>query len=208
MMRSRSVLLGLLAVLALPVAVSAQAGTGAQAFGQQTLKPGDVVRLGVWREPDFSGEFVVNEGGFVTLPRLGEVRVVDFTSIELQAELLSRYQQFLRNPSITIVVLKRIRILGAVRNPGLYPVDATISIADALALAGGVTPDGSQDKVELRRAGETVVAELDVNALLAGTPLRSGDQLYVPQRSWISRNTNILAATIGAVATVVLALTR
>lgn len=207
-MATRSLVFALLALLTVPLAASAQADSGRSGFGQQTLKPGDVVQLAIWREPDFSGEFNVDEAGYVTLPRLGEIRVVEFTSAELQAELLTRYQQFLRNPSIEIRILKRIRILGSVRNPGLYPVDATISIADALALAGGVTPDGRQDRIELRRAGETVVAELDANQLLADTPLRSGDQLFVPQRSWFSRNTNVIAAGIGAVVTLIVAVSR
>lgn len=206
-MAIRSTTFGLLALLLLPVAVAGQVGDAAPS-GQQTLKPGDVVQLAIWREPDFSGEFTVDEAGRVTLPRLGDIRVVDFTPIELEAELLTRYRQFLRNPSIEIRILKRIRIIGSVREPGLYPVDATITIADALALAGGVTPDGTQDRIELRRAGETVVAELDANRLLADTPLRSGDELFVPQRSWFSRNTNVIAASIGAVVTLIVALSR
>jgi polysaccharide export outer membrane protein len=206
-MAIRSTVFGLLALLLLPLSASGQDGSAAPML-RQTLKPGDVVLLAIWREPDFSGEFTVDEAGRVTLPRLGEIRVIEFTAIELEAELLVRYQQFLRNPSIEIRVLKRIRIIGSVRAPGLYPVDATISIADALALAGGVSPDGTQDRVELRRAGETVVAELDTNRLLVDTPLRSGDELFVPQRSWFSRNTNVIAAGIGAVVTLIVALSR
>jgi len=195
--------------MALPISASAQSSDAAQStFAQQTLKPGDIIRLAIWREPDFSGEFIVDEAGVVTLPRLGEIQVINFTSAQLQGELATQYRQYLRNPSIVITVLKRIQILGAVREPGLYPIDATISITDALALAGGVMPNGSQDKIELRRAGQTVVAELDTDQALANTPLRSGDQLFVPERSWISRNTNIIAAGIGALATIFLALSR
>jgi polysaccharide export outer membrane protein len=206
-MAIRSTVLALLALLLIANPASGQATDGSSSLSQ-TLKPGDVVKLDIWREPDFSGEYTVDEAGRVTLPRLGEIRVIDFTAIQLEAELLTRYRQFLRNPSITITVLKRIRIIGSVRDPGLYPVDATISIADALALAGGVTPDGKQDRIELRRAGQTVVAELDANRLLVDTPLRSGDELFVPQRSWFSRNTNVIAAGIGAVVTLVVALSR
>jgi len=203
------------AVLAAPLATPASSGLTAQAVGgegrvvsSQTLKPGDVVKLGVWREPDFSGDFLVDEAGFVTLPRLGDIRVLDFTAASLEAELLERFRQYLRNPSIEISVLRRIRILGAVREPGLYQVDPTTTLADAIALAGGVTPQGKQDVVELRRGGELLVAEVNANVSLGDTPLRSGDQLFVPERSWFSRNTNILAAGIGAVVTLIVALSR
>jgi len=209
MIPTRKLLFVLLSLLALPLAASAQATeTPPMTLGQQTVRPGDIIKLAVWREPDFSGDFPVDEAGVVTLPRLGEIQVINYTQAQLQAELLTQYRQFLRNPSIVITVLKRIQILGAVRNPSLYNVDPTISITDALALAGGVTPQGSNDKIELRRGGQTVVAELDANQALSNTPLRSGDQLFVPERSWFSRNTNVIAAGIGAVVTLIVALSR
>ncbi len=203
------------AALVAPLATPASSGLAAQAtsgegrvVSAQTLKPGDVIKLQVWREPDFSGDFLVDEAGFVTLPRLGDLRVLDFTAASLEADLLERYRVYLRNPSIEISVLRRIRILGAVRTPGLYQVDPTTTLADAIALAGGVTPQGKQDVVELRRNGELLVAEVNASVSLGDTPLRSGDQLFVPERSWFSRNTNILAAGIGAVVTLIVALSR
>ncbi|MDT8368541.1 MAG: polysaccharide biosynthesis/export family protein [Longimicrobiales bacterium] len=205
----RALGLTLLLLLALPHATTAQVSdTTGVTFGTQTLKPGDIVRLAIWREPTFSGDFTVDEAGYVTLPRIGQIQVTDFTPPELQANLLARYRTFLRNPSIEISILKRIRILGSVQQPGLYPVDATVSLADALALAGGVTPDGKQDKIELRRAGETVVTELTPESQISAMSLISGDQLFVPERSWISRNSGVFAATISAVVTIVIALTR
>lgn len=200
-----------MAPLASPAQSSLSAQDGAReglVLATQTLRPGDVIKLDVWREPEFTGEHTVDEAGFVTLPRLGEIRVLDFTSATLQAELLDRYRTYLRNPSITISVLRRIRILGAVQRPGLYQVDATTSLADAIALAGGVTSQGKQDVVELRRGGELLVAEVNTNLSLGETPLRSGDQLYVPQRSWFSRNTNVIAAGIGALVTLIVAVSR
>jgi protein involved in polysaccharide export with SLBB domain len=67
-----------------------------------------------------------------------------------------------------------------------------MTIADALAVAGGAAPDGKVDQVELRRRGERVPAKLSLDARLAETPIRSGDQLVVPQRSWLSRNIGIV----------------
>jgi len=39
--------------------------------------------------------------------------------------------------------------------------------------------------------------ELNRDALIADTPLRSGDELFVPQRSWLSRNAGLVLAGIG-----------
>lgn len=53
-------------------------------------------------------------------------------------------------------------ISGAVQEPGVYPLPGGSRVADALARAGGFTPDAN------------------VNAVNQATLLRDGDQIYVP----------------------------
>jgi protein involved in polysaccharide export with SLBB domain len=162
------------------------------------LRPGDLVRLRIWREPDLSGEFTIDETGTVTFPKIGAYRADTESPESLKEKVVKAYQVYLVNPSIDIVVLRRVNILGAVRNPGLYPVDATMTIADVLAVAGGATQVGDADRVELVRGGDRVHVRLSQRTRLTESPVRSGDQLYVPERSWVSRNTGILAAFITA----------
>jgi protein involved in polysaccharide export with SLBB domain len=81
-----------------------------------------------------------------------------------------------------------------------------MTVADAVALAGGATSDGKIDKVELRRAGRTLMVDLGTRTRLSTTPVQSGDQLFVPQKSWTSRNTGLVAAGITAMTTVVVTL--
>jgi protein involved in polysaccharide export with SLBB domain len=97
-------------------------------------------------------------------------------------------------------------VLGAVKNPGLYPVDPTMTVADVLALAGGVAPEGNPEKGSLIRGGERLDVRLSQRTKIADTPVQSGDQLYVPQRSWISRNPGVVAGTLTAVAGIVVTL--
>jgi protein involved in polysaccharide export with SLBB domain len=78
-----------------------------------------------------------------------------------------------------------------------------MTVADALALAGGTTPDGHSDKVELMRDGERLTVRLSRRTRIVESPIQSGDQLFVPERSWIRRNAGILAAGISASATLV-----
>jgi polysaccharide export outer membrane protein len=161
----------------------------------EPLRPGDVVRLRIWREPDMSGEFQVDESGQVTLPLLGPVPVTGMSRDSLRRALLADYAKYLKNPAIEVVLLRRVNVLGAVRNPGLYPIDPTMTVADALALAGGASPEGKKDEVELVRSENRVVLTLDPSATLGNTPIRSGDQLYVPERSWFSRNAGLVIGT-------------
>jgi polysaccharide export outer membrane protein len=198
-MFNRIYVLSTLLLLAAAPAVRAQtegkAVTTERAQPNGELRPGDIIRLRIWREPDLSGEFPVDAHGVVTFPKIGPQQVTGESEDALRERLVGLYQVYLRNPSIDIVFLRRINVLGSVRTPGLIPVDPTMVVADALALAGGVTPDGRQDKIRLIRAGEVLTANISQRTRIADLPLESGDQLYVPERSWLSRNTGLVISS-------------
>lgn len=199
-----------LATALTPAAGAAQdtAATGTSVSAAGSLRPGDLVRLRIWREPDLSGDFAVDEQGAVVFPKLGPIVVVGMSPDSLKTRLINSYSVYLRNPAIDVMLLRRITILGGVRNPGLYPVDPTMTLADAYALAGGISPDGKPDKIELVRGNERTSYKVSGQTLIADTPLRSGDQLYVPTRGWLSRNTWVLTAGIGTTASILLAIFR
>jgi protein involved in polysaccharide export with SLBB domain len=212
-MKLRGALLEIVLLLAglvlAPQAVQAQvesASAGDSTEARNLLRPGDVIKLTVWREPDWSGEFPVNESGVATLPRLGAIRVTGLTPDSLRSFVTNSLGVFLKNPSIEVTPLRRIQVLGAVRTPGLYPVPPTVTVGDVVALAGGATSEGKPDQVVLRRGGRDLRVKLDKETRLADTPIRTGDQLYVPQRSWISRNGGLFAAGISAATTLIVAL--
>ncbi|HEX2092213.1 MAG TPA: polysaccharide biosynthesis/export family protein [Longimicrobiaceae bacterium] len=192
-----------LAMLLAPGAASAQSAGPAD-----PLRPGDMVRLRIWREPELSGDFPVDEDGVVVLPRIGPLRVAGESPARLQERLVGAYQEFLQHNSIDVVLLRRVQVLGAVRNPGLYPLDPTMTISDALALAGGPTSEGRPNRVELVRDGKRVPVKLSTNTRIASSPIRSGDQLFVPERGWLSRNPGIAAAVVTGAISVLVSLVR
>jgi protein involved in polysaccharide export with SLBB domain len=161
------------------------------------VRAGDVIRLKIWREPEMSGDVAVDEEGVATLPRLGALRVADLPGDSLKRLLVSSYAKYLRDPAVDVTVLRRVTVLGAVRTPNVYHVEPTMTVADALALAGGAAPDGKVDQVELRRKDRGPPVKLTRGTRLADTPIRSGDELYVPQRSWFSRNAGLVFGGIG-----------
>jgi polysaccharide export outer membrane protein len=188
-----------LAILATPVGpVAAQSAAGAQAqarpWAEQPLRPGDIIRLRIVREPEMSGEFPINEEGVAVLPRLGRTPVTGESPRQLEARLVREYSRYLQQPAVEVTLLRRVQVLGAVRSPGLHPVDATMSVSDVLALAGGTTAQGDPDRIELVRGGERIQVRLSANTRIIDSPIQSGDQIYVPERSWFSRNSGIIAA--------------
>jgi len=95
-----------------------------------------------------------------------------------------------------------------VQKPGVYHIDPTMTVRDALLEAGGPTPIGRNDRVELIRDGNRVQARLRQDLRIIESPIRSGDQLYVPERTWLSRNIHAAvgmgSALLGFAATMIL----
>ena len=172
----------------------------------QTIRPGDVIRVFIFREPDMSNDYVVDETGSVIFAGAGEYNVLGYTNATLEKRLLADYGRRLRDPNIDVTVLRRVRIIGSVNDPGLHLVDATVTIADALAMAGGATALGDPDHVRIIRDGQEVAIDLTVDMRLSALIIRSGDQIFVPERSWVSRNSNVVATALSASVALVIAL--
>ena len=192
-------------LLSIPVPAGAQA-VATDRVGEQPLRPGDVIRLFVWREPTMSGDFIIDEDGSVVFARVGEYRVLDETKSSLEVKLLRDYGQYLRDPNIDVTVLRRVPIIGAVTDPGMKLVDPTITVADALALAGGPTPLGDPDNFRIIRDGVEIEIDLSIDTRVGDSVIRSGDQIFVPERSWVSRNSNVVATALSASVALVIAL--
>ncbi|HYW06470.1 MAG TPA: polysaccharide biosynthesis/export family protein [Longimicrobium sp.] len=192
-------------VLLMACALPASAQTSAPASQVVSLGPGDVVKLVIWREEDLSGEFTVDANGVVTLPKIGEQRVAGIPVDQLRAQLVERFRAFLRNPSIVVIPLRRVQVLGEVRKPGLYTVDPTVTLAGAVALAEGATPDGDLGSIRIVRDGQLVTGRVTPGSTLSGVDIRSGDQIFVGKRSWISRNSPVLFGALLSVLTTAVA---
>ncbi len=197
-----------LALLCLSVTAAAQQADGGLMGPRESgagVRPGDIVRVWVWREKDYSGEFAVDARGTVVLPVLGEIAVSGRTAEQLGDTLREAYRKYLNNPSIEVAVLRRVAVQGEVVKPGLYPADATISIGELITLAGGVTPNGNQKKITVLRSGHVLVSGLGPGTVLQRSPVESGDVVFVPQKGWFARNGQIFLYGGVSLATAILA---
>ena len=171
-----------------------------------TLKPGDVVRVNIWRQSDLSGEYVVDEDGFLMLPLIGEVDAGNQSTVDLRHDLVTQYDYYLKEPFITVTPLFRVNVMGEVASPGLYNVDATVSLADLLAMAGGLTNVGSENKIMMVRNSMVIQEDLSL-ALERGEPIeeigiRSGDKIVVGKKRFNFVNMTVIAALLSATAVI------
>lgn len=160
-----------------------------------TIQPGDVIRVEIWREEELSGEFPIDEEGYVVLPLIGERQVAGMAMRELRTVLIAEFREHLRNPSINIVPLRRVNVLGEVGKPGMYLLDPTISLAGAIAMAEGVTGGGDMNRIRILRSGEVLRERVAAGSTLQAEDVRSGDQIIVDRRSWFERNSTFLVST-------------
>ena len=94
--------------LLLLAALLAAAPLAAQYDDRGTVRPGDVVRLRIWQEPDLSGDFTVHETGTVVVPKLGPVQAGGMRDAALREALVEGFGRYLNHTSIDVTVLRRI----------------------------------------------------------------------------------------------------
>jgi protein involved in polysaccharide export with SLBB domain len=174
------------------------------------LRPGDVVRVTVWRQPEMSGEFAVAADSTLAHPLYGQVVVAGVPLSEAESrvrELLGRYES---NPQFVLEPLFRVAVGGEVRQPNLYTLAPSITVAEAVALAGGPTERGRLERVTLvRDGGERMLDLTDPGSAATQLRIRSGDRIVVARRTSVFREYVVPVASVtGAIATIVNLLLR
>jgi polysaccharide export outer membrane protein len=159
-------LLGLALVLALGCAprmsstVQAQAAAAQVVEDKYQLGPEDVVEISVWKEPDLTKQLAIRPDGKISYPLIGEVQAAGKTVKQLREEISKRLEKYVTDAQVTVILIKtqyyKIYVMGKVNKPGEFLVGRPASVMQALAMAGGLTPFASPNKiVVLRQSGNT-----------------------------------------------------
>jgi protein involved in polysaccharide export with SLBB domain len=146
------------------------------------LQPGEKIRILVFGESSLTGDYEIDQSGFVSLPLAGTFKAAGSTQPELEKELAKRFRsQYLRDPKVTVtlVSLRPFYIVGEVEKPGEYQYKSGLNVLTALALAGGTTYRGSRSTVYIQRVGETGMREYPLSSAVMILP---GDLIKVPER--------------------------
>lgn len=194
----------LFAVLTLAASSSLTAQTPANAPVRQELLPGDAIRITVWRKPEFSGDFFVSANGTITHPLYREVQVTGVPLGTVEDRLRTFLTRYETNPQFVIEPLVRIIIGGEVRSPNIYSVPPETTIAQALAMAGGISERGKIRDIRIIRDRQEIKMDLskpDSDAALL--QIRSGDQIVVGRmRRSVLEIVSPVTSTIAAAASI------
>ena len=174
------------------------------AFAQsEPLQPGDTLQISVWQDPKLDRQVVVGPDGMISFPLAGHIKAGGITPQALENLLRARLQKNYTgkldvtvslaavNPTEAADNRPRVYISGEVLKPGPYPAKPPIDVAQAIALAGGLSPFGASRRIQIHRKvqGADTVLVFDYKAFQSGTGapennirLQSGDVVIVPER--------------------------
>ena len=159
------------------------------------LGAGDLVRISVYGSPDLLTEARLSAAGTITFPLIGELTLGGLSSAVSEKRIAEQLEKggFVKKAQVNLVVTQFqsqfVSVMGDVYRPGKFPLDRPSTLSDVLAMAGGVTANGS-DLVTLIRnqAGKTTKQTYDLRDLMkkgdaASNPKVAGDDIiYVNAR--------------------------
>jgi len=136
-------------------------------------------------------DVMVSQSGIISLPLLGDIRVVGLTPAAVEQELRLRYAKYLHEPEVGVLVKEyrsqRVSVLGAVQHPGVFSLTGPKTLVDVLALAGGLNEKAS-GQVHLSRQGSQGqegylidLLALTENAAAHNLLVRAEDVINVPK---------------------------
>lgn len=194
-------LLLITALLQLTLASSACSKRGLQATevpppatDDTTLGPADVITVRVYGEEAMTGSHQVGPDGTISFPLLGAVQVSGLEPTEVAEKIQTqlRERDLLRNPQVSVYVesyaSKRVSVVGAVANPGTFPLQPGMTVVQAISMAGGFSSLADRDgTVVTRRRGKEIVRyRVPVARVTKGQAedieVAAGDIIFVPER--------------------------
>ena len=127
------------------------------AEGEYVIGVGDLLSIQLWDQEKMSPRVRVRSDGRVSLQFLNDVEAAGKTPVRLARELEGGFKSVVLNPQVTVVVEESrplgVSVLGEVARPGLHTLDPGAGVAQALAVAGGLSTFAHKDRIFVLRSG-------------------------------------------------------
>ncbi|HET8531294.1 MAG TPA: polysaccharide biosynthesis/export family protein [Methylomirabilota bacterium] len=148
--------------------------------GDLPVGTGDLLEISVFEVEELSKlRLRVPGRGIISLPLIGQIQASGRTTAELEDEIRARLRRtFMHDPQVSVFLQEynsqRISVIGAVRKGGVFNLTRPLRLADALALAEGLTEDADRQVYVIRRAPISAVAAAGGATAPAGSPSAGG----------------------------------
>ena len=151
----------------------------------------DQLYVSVYGHSDLEGKVVVGPDGTISLPLIGDVKVVGQTVNEITTKITNKYSEYIKDPSVNITLEKyqrlAVMVMGEVNNPGTYQLKQGQRVLEAISRAGGFTENADMSMVKLSRKNTEL--KIDLEKLINKSKnqknhlLKDGDVIYIPKAS-------------------------
>lgn len=122
---------------------------------QYRLGPEDVLRITVWESKELTTDAVVRPDGKISFPLIQDVHAEGLTAEELAGIIQRKLVAYVKDPQVSVVVTEvnspKIYVIGNVAKPGTYPLRGSMTILQALSLAGGFNEFAGRRGIRLVR---------------------------------------------------------
>jgi polysaccharide export outer membrane protein len=139
------------------------------------IAPLDTISVKVFKMPDLSGDYEVDLTGQISMPLIGEVQAVELTTAELDKRLTDKLgERYLENPDVSVGVKastrRAVTVDGSVNKAGSYPIVGPVTLMQAIANAGGTSPEANARRVAVFRqiGGKRQAAAFDLVSIRRG----------------------------------------
>ena len=156
------------------------------------LSAGDFIEVTVFQEDDLQSKMRISDRGTITFPLIGVVRIGSMTAEAASQVIRAALKRYLVNPQVTLSVTeyskRRFTVLGQVQKPGSYdmPDRDSLTLLEAIGMAGGYTSIADPSKIVLKRAGKEGGQVIKINAsrmakddAVVAMQVRTGDVISV-----------------------------
>ncbi|HYU16845.1 MAG TPA: polysaccharide biosynthesis/export family protein [Candidatus Acidoferrum sp.] len=156
----------------------------------------DELEISVWKKPELSTSTTVRPDGTITMPLIGDIAAVGKTPSQLKQEIQRRISEYIKlddSTTITVAVKAvnsyKFTVSGEVSQPGIHTSKSYVTVAEAIALAGGFTRFAKRDDITLLRRNQAgVVRRIPIVYSLIDSGqypemnlvVMAGDSIYVP----------------------------
>jgi polysaccharide export outer membrane protein len=154
----------------------------------------DSLRITVWKNPDLSCEARVRPDGTISMPLIGDLRADGRTPSDLKNEITRRLAAFVKDEGATVTVVVtevnsyRFTVGGNVERPGVFTTRHFVTVAEAIALGGGLNRFASPRNVVVIRTDKTGTRRIPIDYSRVGSgehpeeniAILAGDNVFVP----------------------------
>jgi polysaccharide export outer membrane protein len=173
-----------------PPTVSLQSRPAVPLSPDYRIGPGDVLRISVWDEPQFTTRAIVRPDGKLSIPLLPDVPVSGMVPDAAQRLLAEQLGRFVKHPRVTVIVeeihSRIVYVTGEVQHPGAYPLISPLNVVQLIARAGGPTEFAKRKEVYVLHQDGGAKVRVNYQLVLAGKRLEDnislvpGDTVVVP----------------------------